>query len=296
MSAIETCLLGKRYGHRHALQECTLSVPAGRVVGLVGTNGAGKTTLLHLAVGLLEPSEGSILVFDEPPGRTSEQLARVGFLAQNAPVYASFSVAEHLQLGDRLNPRWDAGFAGARIAGLGIARNARAGRLSGGQRAQLALTMAIAKRPDLLLLDEPVASLDPLARREFLADLMQLATERELTVVLSSHSIADVERVCDHLVVLADGRVRLAGDIDELLAHHRVLTGPRPEHPMTVPGYDVVHASTTERQATLLVRGSGPVLDPRWSVVPVGLEELVLAYLADVPERVSVSALTAVGA
>jgi ABC-2 type transport system ATP-binding protein len=295
VNAIDTSRLGKRYGGRHALQECTLSIPTGRVVGLVGTNGAGKTTLLHLAVGLLEPSEGSIRVFDEPPGRTSEQLARVGFLAQNAPLYASLSVVEHLRLGARLNRHWDAAFAETRIARLGLALDARAGRLSGGQRAQLALTMAIAKRLDLLLLDEPVASLDPLARREFLSDLMQIATERGPTVVLSSHSIADVERVCDHLVVLADGRVRLAGDIDELLADHRVLTGPRRERVATVPGYEIVLASSTERQTTLLVRGSAPVLDPHWSVVPVGLEELVLAYLTDGSRSASSPSLTAVG-
>jgi ABC-2 type transport system ATP-binding protein len=155
--------------------------------------------------------------------------------------------------------------------------------------------MAIAKRPELLLLDEPVASLDPLARREFLADLMQLATEHGPTVVLSSHSIADVERVCDHLVVLADGRVRLAGDIDDLLADHAVLTGPRRADPVTVPGHEVVQRSSTERQTTLLVRGSGPILDPHWSVFPVGLEDLVLAYLAGASEPGAAPLLAAVG-
>ncbi len=245
MNPLEALHLGKCYGRRHALIDCTLSVPGGSVVGLVGTNGAGKTTLLHLTAGLLQPSEGSVRVFGEPPGHTPSQLARVGFLAQDAPLYASLSVADHLRLGARLNQHWDGEFADARIARLGLALDGRAGRLSRGQRAQLALTMALAKRPELLLLDEPVASLDPLARREFLGDLMELAAERGPTVVLSSHSLADVERVCDHLIVLADGRVRLAGNIDELVADHRVLIGLRTEHGGAAPGHQIVHASST---------------------------------------------------
>ena len=217
--------VGKRYGRRWALRHCTLTVPRGGVVGLVGANGAGKTTLLHLAVGLLPPSEGSIDVLDATPGAGPEAMARIGFLAQDSPLYGSLTVGEHLRLGARLNPTWDEDVAGRRIAGLGLDPRQRAGRLSGGQRAQLALTLAIAKGPDLLVLDEPVASLDPLARRELLADVMELVAEHGPTVIMSSHSLADVERVCDHLVVLAGGRVRVDGPVDELLATHKVLTG-----------------------------------------------------------------------
>jgi ABC-2 type transport system ATP-binding protein len=278
MNALETDHLTKRFRRADALRDCTLAVPSGRVVGIVGTNGAGKSTLLHLAVGLLRPTEGSIRVLGEAPAGRPEQLTRVGFLAQDAPVYSSLTVAEHLRLGDGMNDGWDRAFAAARIARLGLDPGARAGRLSGGERSQLALTLAMAKRPDLLVLDEPVSSLDPLARREFLGDLMEIVAEQEPTVILSSHSLADVERVCDHLVILAGGRVRLAGDIDELLVEHRRLTGGR-GHDLPA-GTQAVQSTSTDRQTTVIVRSTGPVLDPRWEVAPVGLEELVLAYLS----------------
>ena len=204
--------LGKRYGRTWALSGCDLAIPAGRVVGLVGPNGAGKTTLLHLAVGLLAPTAGVIEVLGAKPASGPAQLAQVGFVAQDSPIYAGLSIADHLRLGAWLNPGWDARLAERRLRALGLERHQKAGRLSGGQRAQLALTMAIAKRPGLLLLDEPVASLDPLARREFLQQLMETVAEQELSVVLSSHLVADLERVCDYLVMLVDSRVQLAGD------------------------------------------------------------------------------------
>jgi ABC-type Na+ transport system ATPase subunit NatA len=202
-TVIEAGGLGKRYGRRWALADCTLAVPAGRVTGLVGPNGAGKTTLLQLAAGLLEPDSGTISVLGERPAGTPAQLGRLGFLAQDAPVYAGLSVAGHLRMGAWLNQDWDTGFARRRISDLGLNLRQRAGSLSGGQRAQLALTLAVAKRPELLLLDEPVASLDPLARREFLQNLMETVAEHGTSVVLSSHLIADIERVCDYLVVVA---------------------------------------------------------------------------------------------
>ncbi len=210
--------LGKRFGRRWALSDCTLTIPSGRVVGLVGPNGAGKTTLLHLAVGLTTPDAGTIEVLGDPPGDRPRQLAKVGFVAQDTPTYSSFTVAEHLRLGAWLNPTWDAVTAEERIDRIGIDRRQRAGRLSGGQRAQLALTLAVAKRPQLLVLDEPVASLDPLARREFLDGIAEIVSEQGISVVFSSHLVDDVERVCDHLVVLVDSKVRVAGDINELLA------------------------------------------------------------------------------
>jgi len=279
-AAIEARGLGKRYGRRRwALDDCTLSVPEGRVVALVGPNGAGKTTLLHLAAGLLEPSAGTIEALGHTPAADASQLARVGFLAQDAPVYARMTVAQHLRMGGLLNPRWDEARATARIEQLGLDPSQRAGSLSGGQRAQLALSLAVAKQPDLLLLDEPLASLDPLARRDFLRVLMEVVAERGVSVLLSSHLVTDLERVCDYLVVLVGSHVHLDGDVSELLGAHWRLSGPRRD-PTTLPSsMEVIEASHTERQTTLLVRTTEPVLDPSWSVAPVTLDDLVIAYM-----------------
>jgi len=214
------------------------------------------------------------------PAAGPVQLARVGYLAQDAPVYAGLSVADHLRLGAHLNPGWDAGLARGRVDRLDLDPGQKAGTLSGGQRAQIALTLAVAKRPELLVLDEPVASLDPLARREFLADLMEAVADQELSVVLSSHLVADLERVCDYLIVLVGSRVRVAGPVDELLVTHHLLTGPCRD-PGTLPdGLEVISASHTDVQTTLLVRTTGPVLDPAWTVSNVGLEDLVLAHMS----------------
>jgi ABC-2 type transport system ATP-binding protein len=278
-TAVETVGLGKRYGRRWALTDCTLSIPTGRVVGLVGPNGAGKTTLLHLAVGLLEPSAGTVSVLDGRPGSGPGQLARIGFLAQDSPTYARLTVAQHLQMGGWLNPGWDVAFAERRVEELGLDRRQRAGTLSGGQRAQLALTLAVAKRPELLILDEPVAALDPLARREFLQTLMEVVAVRGVSVVLSSHLIADLERVCDYLVVLVAGRVAVSGDVDELLASHHRLTGPRRDSARMPANQAVIEESHVEKQSTLLVRTEAPILDPTWTVTPVTLDDLVLAYM-----------------
>jgi ABC-2 type transport system ATP-binding protein len=277
--ALQTRELGKRFGRRWALSGCTLQVPAGRVVGLVGHNGAGKTTLLHLAVGLTRPSAGSISVLDEEVAATPEQLARVGFVAQETPLYPTLTVAEHLRFGAALNPRWDEALAQERISRIGLDPGQRAGTLSGGQRAQLALTLAIAKRPRLLVLDEPVANLDPLARREFLQGLMEFTAEHEVSVVLSSHLVADLERVCDHLIVLADGCVQLCGEVEELLATHRRLSGPRRDGARLPPAQQVIEESHTARQSTLLVRTQEPIVDPTWTAEEVGLEDIVLAYM-----------------
>ncbi|GAA4621080.1 ABC transporter ATP-binding protein [Actinoallomurus vinaceus] len=272
--------LGKRYRRRWALSDCTVEIPAGHVTGLVGPNGAGKSTLLNLAAGMLAPTTGTIEVCGGRPADGPEQLAKVGFVSQDTPTYAALSVADHLRLGARLNTGWDDALARARVERLGLDPAQRAGRLSGGQRAQLALTLGIAKRPELLLLDEPVAALDPLARREFMQDLMEAVAEHELSVVLSSHVVADLERVCDHLVVLSASRVQVAGEVDELLAGHHRLTGPRRD-PATLPSdQHVVTAGHTDRQTTLVVRTDGPIHDPSWTVSQVGLEDLVLAYMS----------------
>jgi ABC-2 type transport system ATP-binding protein len=272
--------LGKQYGRRWALRDCTLAIPAGRVVGLVGPNGAGKTTLLHLAVGLLAPTSGTIEVLGDRPASGPSELARVGFVAQETPTYATLSVADHLRLGAWLNPGWDSTLAERRTEHLGLDPNQKAGKLSGGERAQLALTLAMAKRPELLLLDEPVAGLDPLARREFLRGLMETVAEGGVSVVLSSHVLADLERVCDNLVVLVASRIRVAGEIEALLASHRRLTGPRRNPGTLPPGQEVIEASHTDRQSTLLVRTDSPILDPAWSVEEISLEDLVLAYMS----------------
>ncbi|MEV7565488.1 ABC transporter ATP-binding protein [Streptomyces tanashiensis] len=271
--------LGKRYKQRWALRNCDLDVPAGRVVGLVGPNGAGKSTLLKLASGMLTPTAGTIEVCGGRPAAGVEQLAKVGFVAQDTPIYAALSVADHLEFGKRLNPNWDDAVAHDRIRRLGLDPRQRAGKLSGGQRAQLALTLGIAKRPELLILDEPVAALDPLARREFMQDLMEAVAEHELSVLLSSHLVSDVERSCDYVIVLVDSQVQVADDIDDLVGCHHRLTGPRRD-PATLPaGQHVITASHTDRQSTLLVRADTTVHDPSWTVSPLSLEDIVLAYM-----------------
>jgi ABC-2 type transport system ATP-binding protein len=272
--------LGQRYRRRWALSDCTLDIPAGRVTGLVGPNGAGKTTLLNLAAGMLVPTTGTIEVCGGRPADGPAQLAKVGYVAQDTPTYAGLTVEEHLRLGARLNPRWDAAVARSRVERLDLDPAQRAGKLSGGQRAQLALTLGLAKRPELLILDEPVSSLDPLARREFLQGLMEAVAEHDLSVVLSSHVVADLERVCDHLLVLVDSRVRVDGDVETLLATHHRLTGPRRD-PATLPAdQQVISAIHTDRQSTLVVRTDGPVHDPAWTVDGLSLEDIVLAYMS----------------
>jgi ABC-2 type transport system ATP-binding protein len=273
--------LGKRYGATWALRDCTLEIPAGSVTALVGPNGAGKTTFLQLVVGLARPSAGSVAVFGaDPVSEPAAVLPRLGFVAQEHPLYSGFTVGDTLKLGQKLNTGWDADFAHRRVEQLGLPLGRKVGKLSGGQQAQVALTLALAKRPELLVLDEPVASLDPLARREFLQSLMEAVAESGLTIVLSSHIVADLERVCDHIVILANGRTQLAGPIEEILAAHRLLTGPRTEAAAVARLHDVVSEQHTERQTSLLVRANGHVYDASWELHQVDLEEIVLAYLA----------------
>ncbi|MEV4198653.1 ABC transporter ATP-binding protein [Micromonospora globbae] len=278
--ALEAVQLGKRYGRRWALQGCSFRLPAGGIVGLVGPNGAGKSTLLHLAVGLLRPDAGDVRVFGRSPYDDPAVLPDIGFVAQDTPLYRDFTAAELVQLGGRMNARWDAALARERLGQLGIPPKLPVGKLSGGQRAQVALALALAKRPRLLLLDEPVASLDPLARREFLQSLMGSVTDSGTTVLLSSHLLADLERACDHLLVLRASRVRLAGAVDDLVATHRQLVGPRHDGEPIAGVGAVVRARHTERQSTLLARVDG-VVDPDWTVHDVTLEDVILAYLGD---------------
>ena len=250
------------------------------MTALVGPNGAGKTTLLQLAVGLSKPSVGEVRVLGLSPREDAiSVLCRLGFVAQEHPLHRGFTIGETLKLGRKLNPSWDERVALDRIERLGLPLGQKVGKLSGGQQAQVALTLALAKRPELLLLDEPVASLDPLARREFLNTVMEVVTETGMTVVLSSHIVADLERVCDHLVILAQGHTQLVGPIDEILASHRVLTGPRSDAATVARVHQVIRESHTERQTTLLVRANGHVYDSCWELHEVDLEEIVLAYL-----------------
>jgi ABC-2 type transport system ATP-binding protein len=278
---IETRHLAKRYRRTWALQDCWLTIPPGKVSALVGPNGAGKTTLLHLATGFLRPSAGEIRTLGRSPVAEPKQvLPRVGFVAQDHPLYSSFTVEDMLTMGRRLNPTWDDEVPRTRLSRLNIPAGKRVGKLSGGQRAQVALALALGKRPEVLLLDEPLASLDPLARREFLGTLMESVAEHGLSVLLSSHNISDLERVCDHLVILSASRVHLEGDIGELLRRHKRLSGPRHDLRGIANVERVIEAQHTERQTTLLARVGGPIVDPRWQVADVSLEDLVLGYLA----------------
>jgi ABC-2 type transport system ATP-binding protein len=276
-AVIETRRLSKRYCGVTALSDCTITVPEGRIAALIGPNGAGKTTLLRLLSGLAKPSSGEVAVLGGTPRQDPAFLADVGFLAQEIPLYRRFTAQDHIGIGG--HPRWDAASVRQRLTSLNIPLGQAVGTLSGGQRAQVALALTLAKRPRLLLLDEPVAALDPLARRHFLAILAEAVARGGLTVVLSSHLVADLERICDHLILLASSRVQLCGDIDTLLAEHQVLVGPRKDTGAIEKTHTVVQATHTPRQTTLLLRRNGPVTDPAWETSDVGLEELVLGYM-----------------
>jgi ABC-2 type transport system ATP-binding protein len=281
MNIIETTGLGKRYGSTWALRECTLAIPAGHVAALVGPNGAGKTTLLNLAVGLVAPTAGIVTVLGDRSAGSPAALDGIAFVAQDTPVYKNLSAADMLHLTRNLNRRWDQGYAQARLAELGIPLNRKAGRLSGGQQAQLALTLALARRPRLLVLDEPLASLDPLARHDFMAAVMAAVAEDGVSVVLSSHVLAELERVADYLILLSGGRVQVAGEVDDLLASHRMLTGPAAEAGQYAER-PVVHVRRGAAQAHLLVRATADDPVPLgWEAHPVGLEELAMAYLRE---------------
>jgi ABC-2 type transport system ATP-binding protein len=280
VNAVETQSVGKRYGRTWALRECTLAVPSGRVVALVGPNGAGKTTLLNLAVGLAAPTTGRIAVLGEIGPGSQSALNRIAFVAQDTPLYANLSVADTLRLVANLSNRWDEANARQRLTELDIPLRRRVGKLSGGQHAQVALAVALARHPDLLILDEPVARLDPLARHDFMGTLMASVADEGLSVLLSSHVVAELERVCDYLVVLSDGQVQIAGDVDDLLSSHGVLTGPASELDAVAAQHHVVHVQSAERQASLLVRLTRPLPTPTgWRLDETNLEELVLSYL-----------------
>ncbi len=283
MNVIETRALGKRYGSTWALRDCTLAIPAGHVAALVGPNGAGKTTLLNLAVGLTASSAGIITVLGGRPPGSSAALDGIAFVAQNTPLYKNLSVAEMLRLTRNLNRRFDRQYAEARLGELGIPFKQKAGTMSGGQQAQVALTLALARRPRLLVLDEPMAMLDPLARHDFMATVMTAVADDGVSVVLSSHVLTELERVADYLILMSRGSVQVAGQVEDLLARHRVLTGPAAEAGRYAEQLCVVQARSGGAQAHLLVR-TGDTHDPvppGWEAHPVSLEELTLAYLRE---------------
>lgn len=282
MNVIEANSLGKRFGGTWALRECSLAIPAGHVVALVGPNGAGKTTLLSLVVGLTAPSEGVVTLLGGQRSGSTAALDGTAFVAQDTPLYKSLTAADMLHLTRNLNRRFDQASAERRLADLGIPLKRKAGRLSGGQQAQLALTLALARRPRLLVLDEPVAMLDPIARHDFMATVLAAVAEDGMSVVLSSHVLAELERVADYLVLLSQGRVQVAGEVDDLLATHRVLTGPAVQADRCAELLDVVNIRRGAAQAHMLVRaGADDPVPPGWEVHPVGLEELALAYLRE---------------
>jgi ABC-2 type transport system ATP-binding protein len=281
MNVVEARGLSKRYGGSWALHDCSLAIPGGHVAALIGPNGAGKTTLLNLAVGLAVPSAGGVTVLGGRPPGSPAALDGIAFVAQDTPLYKNLSGADMLHLTRNLNRRFDQAFAESRLAELGIPLTRKAGKLSGGQQAQLALTLALARRPRLLVLDEPVAMLDPVARHDFMATVLMAAADDGVSVLLSSHVLAELERVADYLILLSRGRVQVAGVVDDLLAGHRVLTGPTAEADRH-PEWPVVHVRRGEAQAHVLVRD--PATDPvpaGWEKHPVGLEELALAYLRE---------------
>ena len=280
-NVIETSGLGKRYGRFWALRECTFSVPEGHLAALVGPNGAGKTTLLHLLVGLMDATAGTLTVLGGQSAGSRAALDGIAFVAQDAPVYTNLTGANMIRVARNLNRSFDPAYARARLAELGIPLGQKAARLSGGQRAQLALTLALARRPRLLVLDEPLSSLDPVARHDFMATVLAAMGSDGVSVLLSSHVLAELERVADFLVLLTRGQVRVAGEVEGLLAEHRVLTGPTAGADRICEQLDVVQDRRAAALAHLVVRGSGPdaPAPPGWEAHPVSMEELVLAYL-----------------
>lgn len=283
--AIETTDLGKRYGSVWALQHCSVEVPVGRVSGLVGANGAGKTTLMRMLAGLSRPSAGEARVAGRPPADHPDFLQDIGYLAQEIPLYKRWNAADHLALGAHMNPRWDDTLTRDRLARLRIPLDRPMEALSGGMRAQVALALALGKRPKVLLLDEPVAALDPLARREFLSALAGAVADGDVSVLLSSHLLPDLERVCDHLILIADSQPVICAEIEDLLASHKLLTAPARDTTAIERDHHVLTCTRTAREVSLVVKLNGPVIDPAWRVDDIDLEEIVLAYLGQRAEQ-----------
>jgi ABC-2 type transport system ATP-binding protein len=283
VNVIETHALGKSYGSTRALHDCTLAIPDRHVVALVGPNGAGKTTLLNLTVGLVLPTTGEVTVLGGRRAGSLAALDGIAFVAQDAPLYTNLSAADLLHETRNLNRRFEQHYAEHRLGELSIPLRQKAGKMSGGQQAQLALTLALARRPQLLVLDEPMAMLDPIARHDFMATVMTAAAEDGVSVVLSSHVLAELERVADYLVLVSHGKIQVAGEVEDLLATHRMLTGPASASERYTRQWNVVHESSAASLVRLLVRfdGTSESVPPGWEARPVTLEELTMAYLRE---------------
>ena len=280
--ALDAIALGRRYGRNWGLQDCSLQLPQGKIAGLVGPNGAGKSTLLRMAAGITRPSEGHLRVLGlDPNDQPEELLPRIGYLDQERPLYKHYRVQEMLRFGSRLNPRWDGQRAADYMKGLGIDLTRRVGALSVGQQAEVALTLCLAKRPDLLLLDEPVAALDPLARERLMQTLLRTVVDDGTTVLLSSHVVSELESTCDFIIILSASRVQVVDDLDHLLTSHRLLLGDRDDSPDRLDGVQVIAHTTSTREAQWLVRVSDRFEDSTWEVVDPTLQEVVLAYLQE---------------
>lgn len=280
MNIIETRDLGKTYGQVTALRDCTLAIPEGRLVALVGPNGAGKSTLLNLIVGLAAPTRGTLTVLDGVPAGSLASLDAVAFVAQDTPLYRQLSAADMIHLTRNLNRRFDEAYARQRLKDLDIAPGRSAGKLSGGQRAQLALTLALARHPRLLVLDEPTAALDPLARHDFMSTVMTAMADDGVSVVLSSHVLAELERVTDHLVLISHGRVRISGDVDQLRSSHLLVTGPKGQ-PRDARWRTVQDTSSGAQERLFVEAPPGHPIPPGWDARGVSLEELTMAYLRE---------------
>lgn len=283
--AIETTDLGKCYGKVWALRNCSIAVPTGRVSGLVGANGAGKTTLMRMLAGLSRPTSGHALVAGHRPDDNADFLREIGYLAQEVPLYRRWNADDHLGLGAHMNDSWDETLTRDRLRRLRIPLDRPMESLSGGMRAQVALALALGKRPSLLLLDEPVAALDPLARHEFLASLAAAVADGGVTVLLSSHLLPDLERVCDHLILISDAQPVICSDIDDLLHTHKLLTAAARDTSAIERDHRVITSTRTPREVSIIAELTGPVIDPSWRVDDLGLEEIVLAYLGQHAER-----------
>jgi ABC-2 type transport system ATP-binding protein len=319
-AALEAIGIGMGYAAsgEYVLRDCSFRLPAGRICGIVGPNGAGKSTLLAITAGLMRPTEGTVRLLGTTPAAARE---RVAYVAQHKPLYPQLTVGATLRLGAELNPRrWDQAAAERIAYGGGLTPKAKIRTLSSGLRTRVSLALAFGKRPELLLLDEPMADIDPLARHELTGALMAEAAERGTTIVMSSHVVAEMEDACDYLLLLGGGRIRLGGDCDSILAAHRLLTGLRADF----GPHAVIEEYEAGRGRTALVRTDGeldaetgavepdaepdsdrdaksdaaPPTDPdaepdsessgssAWTVEEPTLEELLLAYLRnpDVPD------------
>ena len=287
---VETESLTKRFRRRTALLECSLSVPRGRVVALVGPNGSGKTTLLRLLAGLSRPTEGRISVFGEEMSMSNTDLrSRVGYLDQDRPLYERWRVREILEFGRRTNPAWDADFAAQHLARLDIDLESLVKNLSGGQRAQVALAVCFAKRPDLVLLDEPASALDPVARQDLLQNITELFADNEASVLMATHAIDDVSAICDYVIILSQSRVVLSEDLDYVLESHRLLSRGVDDGVPVPRGATVLDERRTTREITYLVRLGMPMERDGWRIERPTFNEIAIAYLRDRPRTSSTS-------